>query len=90
MVRLAEAANIHLQVGAFVESRLAMTAFAHFALCSPIIEHYDFDTALMFIEDPVTGGIVYEKNGVVKVPETIGLGATIEEGWLGKMQKIVI
>ena len=90
MVRLAEAANIHLQVGAFLESRLGMTAFAHFALCSPMIEHYDFDTALMFTEDPVTGGIVYEKNGVVKVPEVPGLGATIEEGWLGKTQKIVI
>jgi L-alanine-DL-glutamate epimerase-like enolase superfamily enzyme len=90
MVRLAETANIHLQVGAFLESRLAMTAFAHFALCSPIIEHFDFDTALMFSEDPVTGGIVYEKKGVVKVPETTGLGATIEESWLGKMERIVI
>jgi L-alanine-DL-glutamate epimerase-like enolase superfamily enzyme len=90
MVRLAEAANIHLQVGAFLESRLAMTAFAHFALCSPMIEHYDFDTALMFMEDPVTGGIVYEKNGVVKVPESVGLGATIDESWLSKMEKILI
>ena len=90
IVRLAEAAGIHLQVGAMIESRLAMTAFAHFSLCSPMIEHYDFDTALMFSEDPVTGGIVYEKNGVVKVPEAIGLGATIEESWLNKMEKTVI
>ena len=90
MARMAEAANIHLQVGAMVESRLAMTAFAHYALCSPMIEHFDFDTALMFIEDPVTGGIVYEKNGVVKVPEVNGLGATIDEGWLKKMEKIVL
>jgi L-alanine-DL-glutamate epimerase-like enolase superfamily enzyme len=90
MARMAEQANIHLQVGAMLESRLAMTAFAHYALCSPVIEHYDFDTALMFSEDPVTGGIVYEKNGVVKVPETIGLGATVEENWLRKMEKIVI
>ena len=90
MVRLAEEANIHLQVGAFVESRLAMTAFAHFALCSPIIEHYDFDTALMFSEDPVTGGISYEANGIVKVPETAGLGANIEESRLKKMEKVVV
>lgn len=90
IVRLAEAAGIHLQVGAMIESRLAMTAFAHFALCSPLIEHFDFDTALMFSEDPVSGGIVYEKNGVVKVPESIGLGATIDEEWLGKMEKVVI
>jgi L-Ala-D/L-Glu epimerase len=90
MVSIAEQAHIHLQVGAMLESRLAMTAFAHFALCSPIIEHYDFDTALMFSEDPVTGGIVYEKNGVVKVPELPGLGAGIDEGWLKKMEKVVV
>ena len=90
MARMAEAANIHLQVGAMLESRLAMTAFAHYALCSPNIEHFDFDTALMFSEDPVSGGIVYEKNGVVKVPETIGLGATIDEDWLGKMENVVV
>lgn len=90
IVKLAEKAGIHLQVGAFVESRLAMTAFAHFALCSPLIEHYDFDTALMFSQDPVSVGIVYEKNGVVQVPETIGLGATIDESWLRKMEKVTI
>jgi L-alanine-DL-glutamate epimerase-like enolase superfamily enzyme len=90
MARMAEAANIHLQVGAMLESRLAMTAFAHYALCSPMIVHFDFDTALMFKEDPVTGGIVYEKNGVVKVPEVVGLGATINEEWLEKMEKVVI
>lgn len=90
MVKLAEAANIHLQVGAFMESRLAMTAFAHFSLCSPQIEHYDFDTSLMFSEDPVTGGIVYENNGVVKVPQTPGLGATVSERELKKMESVVI
>jgi L-alanine-DL-glutamate epimerase-like enolase superfamily enzyme len=90
MVKLAEAANMHLQVGAFMESRLAMTAFAHFSLCSPMIEHFDFDTALMFSEDPVSGGIVYEKNGVVKVPEVPGLGATIEKAWLDKLEKKII
>lgn len=90
MVRMAEKANLHLQVGAFMESRLGMTAFAHFALCSPIIEHYDFDTALMFREDPVKGGIVYAKNGTITLPETAGLGATLDEGWMEKMEKRVL
>lgn len=89
MARMAEQANIHLQVGAMLESRLAMTAFAHYALCSTVIEHYDFDTALMFSEDPVTGGIVYEKNGVVKVPEGIGLGATVEQTYLDTLENII-
>ena len=90
MVKLAEANNIHLQVGAMLESRLAMTAFAHFSLCSPLIEHFDFDTALMFSEDPVSGGIVYEKNGVVKVPGGMGLGASINEDRLATLEKVII
>ena len=90
MVKMAEEANIHLQVGAMLESRLAMTAFAHFSLCSPMIIHFDFDTALMFSEDPVSGGIVYEKNGVVRVPEVAGLGAKVEDKWLNKFEKIIV
>ncbi len=82
IARMAEKHDIHLQVGAFMESRLAMTAFAHFSLCSPAIVHFDFDTALMFKEDPVTGGIVYGPNGIITVPETPGLGAKIESHWL--------
>mgnify|MGYP006382800341 CR=1 FL=1 len=67
-----------------------MTAFAHYALCSPAIIHFDFDTALMFSEDPVTGGIVYEKNGVVKVPEKVGLGASIDATRLAGMEQVKI
>lgn len=90
IVELAKRKNMHLQVGAFMESRLAMTAFAHFSLCSPLIEHYDFDTALMFMEDPVSGGIIYEKNGVIKVPEVAGLGAWIEDDKLEEYESITI
>jgi L-alanine-DL-glutamate epimerase-like enolase superfamily enzyme len=90
MVKLAEEADIHLQVGAMLESRLAMTAFAHFSLCSPMIIHFDFDTALMFSEDPVSGGIEYEKNGVVRVPEVAGLGAKVDDKWLNKFEKIIV
>ncbi len=90
MARLAEAADIKLQVGAMLESRLAMTAFAHYALCSPSIVHFDFDTALMFSEDPVTGGIIYEEKGVVEVPDTPGLGATISDARLLNLEQVLI
>jgi len=42
------------------------------------------------VQDPVTGGIIYKKNGVVKVPDAIGLGATIDESWLGRMEKVAL
>lgn len=90
IARLAEAADIEMQVGAMLESRLGMTAFAHFALSSPLIRHFDFDTALMFRDDPVSGGIIYEKNGVIKMPKANGIGATIDESWLRKMEKVVL
>ncbi|RZL96883.1 MAG: dipeptide epimerase, partial [Pedobacter sp.] len=90
MVELATAADIHLQVGAFMESRLAMTAFAHFSLCSPMIQHFDFDTALMFSEDPVSGGVSYEANGRIRVPEVPGLGATLSEKRLSELERIII
>jgi L-alanine-DL-glutamate epimerase-like enolase superfamily enzyme len=90
IISLAEKAKMDLQVGAFMESRLGMTAFAHLALCSDHIIHCDFDTPLMFTEDPVSAGIVYEKNGVVKVPESVGLGAWIEQSYLDKLEKVII
>lgn len=90
IVALAREVNMHLQVGAFMESRLAMTAFAHFSLCDPLIEHFDFDTALMFKEDLVSGGIRYAENGVVEVPDTVGLGASIDREKLKSFESITI
>ncbi len=90
IISLAEKAKMKMQVGAFMESRLGMTAFAHLALCSDNIAYCDFDTPLMFTEDPVSGGLTYHENGVVKVPETQGLGAWIEEDYLEKFEKVVL
>ncbi|HEV8283970.1 MAG TPA: dipeptide epimerase [Chitinophagaceae bacterium] len=90
IISLAEKAKIKMQVGAFMESRLGMTAFAHLALCSDNILYCDFDTPLMFTEDPVSGGLTYHENGVVTVPETPGLGAWIEEERLNQMGKMIL
>lgn len=90
IVEQAAKKQVHLQVGAFMESRLAMSAFAHFSLCSPLIVHFDFDTALMFSQDPVSGGIDYAPNGLITVPDTPGLGAIVEEKWLAKAEQTVV
>jgi len=90
IISLAEKAKMKMQVGAFMESRLGMTAFAHLALCSDNISYCDFDTPLMFTEDPVTGGLTYQQNGVVTVPETAGLGATIEEDYLNTLERVTL
>ncbi len=90
IVQLAEAEGIKIQLGGFLESRLAFTAAAHLALASDAIIYYDFDTPLMFVEDPVTGGITYNSKGVVTVPDTPGLGAGIDEGYLQQLVKVTV
>ena len=60
IIALAEKENMFMQVGGFMESKITMTANAHLALISKHILHCDFDTPLMFAEDPVSGGIVYK------------------------------
>ncbi len=90
MIRLAEKANIKMQIGGFLESRLGFTASAHLALLSDNIEYFDFDTPLMFIEDPVKGGIEYMRYGEMKVPDSPGIGASIHQEYLEELIKVVI
>jgi L-Ala-D/L-Glu epimerase len=90
IVRLAEHQNMKMQVGGFMESKIGVTANAHLALCSKNILHCDFDTPLMFAEDPVTGGVIYQPNGIVEVPDLPGLGASIGNERLDKMEKLLI
>jgi L-alanine-DL-glutamate epimerase-like enolase superfamily enzyme len=90
IIDVAEKNNIKMQVGSFMESRLATTAFVHFAYASDMIVHFDFDTPLMLSYDPVVGGIKYEANGVISIDETPGLGAKMDEAFLSGMEKMVI
>lgn len=90
MIELAEAANMEIQVGGFLETRLGFTASAHLALASKNIVYYDFDTPLMMVEDPVVGGIHYGRAGKITLPETPGLGATIDPVFLKRLKRKVV
>ena len=90
IIALAEKENMMMQVGGFMESKITMTANAHLALSNKNILYCDFDTPLMFAEDPVSDGIIYKKKGIIKVPETPGLGASINKEWLDKLEKIIV
>lgn len=74
IVAVGEGAGISLQVGCFSETRLGITALAHFVLAHPGIQAYDMDSFLMLSEDPVKGGIEYKEGGWISVPEAVGLG----------------
>lgn len=90
IAELARKAGMKMQAGGFLESRLGFTATAHFALSNDNISFYDFDTPLMFEEDPVSGGITYDRGGVVYVPDTPGLGAWADESYLKKLPGFVV
>ena len=90
MLRIAEQHQIVIQLGGFLESRLAFTAATHFALCSDQIKYFDFDTCLMFESDPVLGGITYHENGLIRLPEQIGLGAHFDASYLKSLEQITL
>lgn len=90
IIALAEQANMPVQVGGFLESRLGFTAAAHLALVSKAICYYDFDTPLMFDEDPVVGGIQYGQRGVVSITDDIGLGASFDPAYLDSLKVLLI
>ena len=61
-------------MGGMLESRVALTAFAHFAAANPQI-------MLGHKVDPVTGGVTY--NGYkVQLQDGIGIGADVEDDFL--------
>ncbi|MFJ7935345.1 mandelate racemase/muconate lactonizing enzyme family protein [Sporosarcina sp. NPDC096371] len=70
---LAESYGVACMVGSMIETKLGVTAAAHFAASQPNITRFDFDAPLMLAQDLVAGGIVYEGR-VIHLPELPGLG----------------
>jgi L-alanine-DL-glutamate epimerase-like enolase superfamily enzyme len=85
-----EERNIACMMGGMLESRVALTAFAHFATAVDNINFYDMDTCLLGHKiDPVTGGISY--NGFfIELPDATGIGADVDEKFLQGLEMLVI
>jgi L-alanine-DL-glutamate epimerase-like enolase superfamily enzyme len=82
--------HIPCMMGGMLESRVALTAFAHFALSHNNILFYDMDTCMLGHKtDPVTGGVQY-KGFLLEVPETPGIGADADEAFLQTLEKITV
>ncbi len=85
-----KSANIPCMMGGMLESRVALTAFAHFALASDNIQFYDMDTCMLGHKvDPVTGGVVFH-GFELEVPETPGIGADVREDFLSALESVTI
>jgi len=87
---LCEQHGIPCMMGGMLESRVALTAFAHFALAHDNIIFHDMDTCMLGHKaDPVTGGVRY-KGYFLEIPDTPGLGADADETFLRQCEKITI
>ena len=87
---VAEAAGMKCQVGCMSESRFALTALCHFVASRNNIAWFDIDASLSHAEDPVTGGIRLKEKGLWELPDTSGIGADFDPGFLERMKKTVI
>lgn len=81
---------IPCMIGGMLESRVALTAFAHFAMAHPNIIFYDMDTCMLGHKaDPVNGGIIF--NGFIPViPGTAGIGADADNEFLKTLENTII
>ena len=77
-------------MGGMLESRVALTAFAHFALAHENIIFYDMDTCLLGHKlDPVEGGVKF--NGYfLNIPDAPGIGADADDEFLKGLEKIIV
>jgi len=82
--------DVECQVGCFSESRLGISALAHFALAWPHIKYYDMDSPLMHAEDPVIGGLEYKRGGHIHISDTPGHGADYDKKFLASFESITI
>ncbi|MFT5759589.1 MAG: L-alanine-DL-glutamate epimerase-like enolase superfamily enzyme [Alteromonadaceae bacterium] len=81
---IAEAAKVKCMIGCFAESRLGLSAAAHFAMARPNIHFLDLDSAYEFKNDPVVGGLAYDDKigGLIHLSDSIGHGAEIDDAAL--------
>jgi o-succinylbenzoate synthase len=85
-----EEGNTACMMGGMLESRIALTAFAHFATAFENIKFYDMDTCMLGHKiDPVIGGITYN-NFCLQLPDAIGIGADVNENFLERLEKAIV
>jgi L-alanine-DL-glutamate epimerase-like enolase superfamily enzyme len=88
--RVCEEAGIPCMMGGMLESRVALTAFAHFAQSQANVVFYDMDTCLLGHQaDPVNGGVQY--NGyLVETPTGTGIGADADDEFLKTLTSVIV
>jgi L-alanine-DL-glutamate epimerase-like enolase superfamily enzyme len=91
IIAVAASNNIPCMMGGMLESKVALTAFAHFAAANKQIIFYDMDTCMLGHKvDPVIGGVTYNKYTVQLPQYCIGIGASVQEDFLKNCETTII
>jgi L-alanine-DL-glutamate epimerase-like enolase superfamily enzyme len=92
-IRIADTAaesDIPCMLGGMLESRLALTAKVHLAMAHENIRYYDLDTCLLGqLEDPVTGGAIYDGFSL-KITDEPGIAADIHPDFLASCMSVIV
>lgn len=88
IARIAREERIPCMTGCMNESRLGLTAAAHFAAAMDPVRVYDLDSHLMHAADWIDGGLNIAR-GIVTLPRNnVGLGAKPTGVWLAKNKPV--
>ena len=79
--------GITCMLGGMIESRLALTANAHFACAYDHIIYYDLDYCFNHHFDPVVDGVEIKNECEIYLPDTPGIGATVDHKFLQECNK---
>jgi L-alanine-DL-glutamate epimerase-like enolase superfamily enzyme len=84
---VAQAAFRPCMIGCMSESRLGVTAAAHFACVYPIIRFSDLDSCLEHTENHILGGIDY-RGGSISLPDAPGIGARPDPDYVCTLEEV--
>ena len=80
IAHFAETMGVHCMMGCMLESKVGITAAASLAAGKRIVSRADLDAAVLLAEDPVVGGVSFDKNQLI-LSDAPGLGITEVLGW---------
>ncbi len=80
IAHFAETVGVQCMMGCMLESKVGITAAASLAAGKRIVTRADLDAAVLLAEDPVVGGVSFDKNQLI-LSDAPGLGITEVLGW---------
>jgi o-succinylbenzoate synthase len=80
IAHFAETMGVQCMMGCMLESKVGITAAASLAAGKRIVTRADLDAAVLLAEDPVVGGVSFDKNQLI-LSNAPGLGITEILGW---------